>query len=319
MLNYLILFKQNHIMKIVVTGATGFVGTKLVERLQAAGDRIVVLARNSQKASNLFPQSSFPNVEVVSYNPLQLGDWADTVSGSDAVINLAGEPLAGVRWTEQRKQDIRNSRILTTKVLVEAIAKAEVKPQVLISGSAIGYYGTSPDKTFDEYSDAGDDFLANVSKDWESAADAVTALGVRLVKLRTGIVLGLGGAISKMLPIFQLGGGGKIGSGKQWFSWIHRDDLVGLIIYALKNSQVTGAFNATAPQPVTNETFTIAFAKAIKRPAFLPVPAAALILIFGEGATVLLDGQRVVPHKAEINKFAFKYPNIDSALTQIFA
>ena len=305
-------------MKIVVTGATGFVGTKLVERLQAAGDRIVVLSRNSQKASSLFPQSSFPNVEVISYNPLQLGDWADALSGSDAVINLAGEPIAGVRWTEQRKQEIRNSRILTTKVLVEAIAKASVKPQVLISGSAIGYYGTSPDKTFDEYSDAGDDFLANVCTDWEAAADGVTGLGVRLVKLRTGIVLGLGGAIAKMLPIFQVGGG-KIGNGQQWFSWIHRDDLVELIIYALKNPQVTGALNATAPQPVTNETFTVAFAKSIKRPAFLPVPAAALILIFGEGATVLLDGQRVVPHKAEVNKFTFKYPDIDSALTQIFA
>jgi hypothetical protein len=306
-------------MKIVVTGATGFVGTKLVERLHAAGDRIVVLSRNSQKASRLFPQSAFPNLEVISYNPLQLEDWADTLSGSDAVINLAGEPLAGVRWTEQRKQEIRNSRILTTKVLVEAIAKAKVKPQVLISGSAIGYYGTSLDKTFDEYSGAGDDFLANVCKDWEAAADVVTGLGVRLVKLRTGIVLGLGGAIGKMLPIFQVGGGGKIGNGQQWFSWIHRDDLVELIIYALKNPQVTGAFNATAPQPVTNEAFTVAFAKAIKRPAFLPVPAAALILIFGEGATVLLDGQRVVPHKAEVNKFTFQYPDIDSALTQIFA
>lgn len=304
-------------MKIVVTGATGFVGTKLVEQLHALGDRIVVLARNSQNASSLFPQSSFPNVEVVSYNPFELGDWAGVISGSDAVINLAGEPLAGVRWTDQRKQEIRDSRIVTTKVLVEAIAQAEVKPQVLISGSAIGYYGTSLDKTFDEYSAAGDDFLANICKYWEDAADVVTGLGVRLVKLRTGIVLGMGGAIAKMLPIFQVGGGGKLGSGKQWFSWIHRDDLVALIIYTLKNPQVTGAINATAPQPVTNEEFTIALAKAVKRPAFLPVPAAALILIFGEAATVLLDGQRVIPHKAAINKFAFKYPDIDSALTQI--
>lgn len=306
-------------MKIVVTGATGFVGTKLVEQLHALGDRIVVLARNSQKASSLFPQSSFPNVEVVGYNPLKLGDWAGVISGSDAVINLAGEPLAGVRWTDKRKQEIRDSRILTTKVLVEAIAQAEVKPQVLISGSAIGYYGTSLDKTFDEYSAAGDDFLANVCKYWEDAADAVTGLGVRLVKLRTGIVLGMGGAIAKMLPIFQVGGGGKLGTGKQWFSWIHRDDLIELIIYALKNSEVTGAINATAPQPVTNEDFTIALSKAIKRPAFLPAPAAALILVFGEGATVLLDGQRVIPHKATIHKFAFKYPDIDSALTQILA
>jgi len=314
-------------MKIVVTGATGFVGAKLVERFQTKfGDRgldrsldhIVVLARNLDKANRQFPQSSFPNVEVVAYNPFALGDWAEVISGSDAVINLAGEPLAGVRWTDQRKQEIRDSRILTTKVLVKAIAQAPVKPKVLISGSAIGYYGTSPDKSFDEYSDIGKDFLANVCRDWEAAADQVTGLDVRLVKLRTGIVLGMGGAIAKMLPIFQVGGGGKIGSGKQWFSWIHRDDLVELIVYALENEQITGALNATAPQPVTNEDFTIAFSKAIKRPAFLPVPAAALILVFGEGATVLLDGQRVVPHKAQINKFEFQYPDIDSALRQIF-
>lgn len=306
-------------MKIVLTGATGFVGVKLVERLHALGNRIVVLARNSQKAIRQFPQDTFPNVEVISYTPFKLGDWAKVISGSDAVINLAGEPLAGVRWTDKRKQEIRDSRILTTKVLVEAIAQADVKPQVLISGSAIGYYGTSLDKSFDEYSNAGDDFLANVCKEWEAAADVVTGLGVRLVKLRTGIVLGMGGAIAKMLPIFQVGGGGKIGTGKQWFSWIHRDDLVELIIYALSNNQITGALNGTAPKAVTNEDFTVAFARAIKRPAFLPVPAAALILVFGEGATVLLDGQRVVPHKAEINKFAFQYPDIDKALAQIFA
>ncbi len=305
-------------MKIVVTGATGFVGVKLIERLHALGDRIVVLARNSAKANRQFPQEFFPNVEVVAYTPLVLGDWAKVISGSDAVINLAGEPLAGVRWTAQRKQEIRDSRVLTTKVLVEAIAQAEIKPKVLISGSAIGYYGTSADKSFDEYSGLGSDFLANICRDWEAAADVVTSLDVRLVKLRTGIVLGMGGAIAKMLPIFQVGGGGKIGSGKQWFSWIHRDDLVELIIYALQNEQITGAINATAPEPVTNEGFTIAFAKAIKRPAFLPVPAAALILLFGEAATVLLDGQRVLPHKAKINKFNFQYPDIDSALGQIF-
>lgn len=306
-------------MKIVLTGATGFVGVKLVERLHALGNRIIVLARNSQKANQQFPQESFPNVEVISYKPFELGDWMKVISGSDAVINLAGEPLAGVRWTDKRKQEIRDSRILTTKVLVEAITQADVKPQVLISGSAIGYYGTSLDKSFDEYSSAGDDFLANVCKEWEAAADVVTGLGVRLVKLRTGIVLGMGGAIAKMLPIFQVGGGGKIGTGKQWFSWIHRDDLAELIIYAVNNAQITGALNATAPKAVTNEDFTVAFAKAIKRPAFLPVPAAALILVFGEGATVLLDGQRVVPHKAEINKFTFQYPDIDAALGQIFA
>ncbi|NUN64048.1 TIGR01777 family protein [Pseudanabaena biceps] len=313
-------------MKIVLTGATGFVGTKLVERLQAnclqnggQGDRIIILARNAIKASKLFAKADFPNVEVVGYDPFKLGNLAEAISGSDAVINLAGEPLAGVRWTDTRKKQIKDSRILTTKVLVEAIAQTKEKPQVLISGSAIGYYGTSLDKSFDEYSSAGNDFLSDICKEWEAAAAVVTGLGVRLVKLRTGIVLGMGGAIAKMLPIFQVGGGGKIGSGKQWFSWIHRDDLVDLIIYALNNDQVSGALNATAPQPVTNDQFTKSFAKTLNRPAFLPVPAAALVLIFGEGATVLLDGQKVLPKKAEMNKFIFKYPDIDSALTQIFA
>jgi hypothetical protein len=306
-------------MKIVLTGATGFVGVKLVERLQALNHQIIVLARNAPKAASQFPKELFPNVEIISYDPLKLGDWAEAIAGSNAVINLAGEPLAGVRWTDKRKQEIRDSRILTTKILVQAIAKASVKPEVFISGSAIGFYGTSLDQSFDEYSDGGQDFLANVCKDWEAAADDVTNLGVRLVKLRTGIVLGMGGAIAKMLPIFQVGGGGKIGSGKQWFSWIHRDDLVSLILFALTNSQIVGVLNGTAPQPVTNEDFTIAFAKAIKRPAFLPVPAAALILLFGEGAIVLLDGQRVLPQKAKINKFVFSYPDIDSALEQIFA
>lgn len=306
-------------MKIVITGATGFVGVKLVERLHALENHIVVLCRNVEKASRQFPSRAFPNVKIVGYNAFALGDWSKEISGSDAVINLAGEPIAGVRWTDKRKQEIRDSRILTTKILVEAINQAAVKPKVLISGSAIGYYGTSLDKSFDEYSDRGNDFLADICRDWEAAADAVTNLGVRLVKLRTGIVLGMGGAIAKMLPIFQVGGGGKIGSGKQWFSWIHRDDLVELIIYALSNEQVAGALNGTAPQPVTNEEFTVAFAKAIKRPAFLPVPAAALILVFGEGASVLLDGQKVLPHKAEINKFSFQYPNIDQALGEIFS
>jgi len=305
-------------MKIVVTGATGFVGTKLVEQLQKRGDRITVLARNADKANRQFSKTISP-VEVIGYDPCELGEWSKSISGCDAVINLAGEPLAGVRWTEFRKKQIRDSRILTTKVLVQAIAQAETKPQVLISGSAIGYYGTSLDKSFDEYSYAGDDFLANICKEWEAEADVVTGLGVRLVKLRTGIVLGMGGAIAKMLPIFQVGGGGKIGSGKQWFSWIHQDDLVDLIIYAIANPQVSDALNGTAPQPVTNAQFTVALAKAINRPAFLPVPAAALVLIFGEGASVLLDGQRVLPKKAELNQFKFKYPDIDSALKQIFA
>ncbi len=304
-------------MKVVVAGATGFVGVKLVERLNALGNQVTVLARNPKKAVRQFPKEFFPHVEVIEYEPLVVGEWAKSLAGADAVVNLAGTPIADKPWTADRKQEILQSRQIGTRRLVEAIGMTNPKPPVLVSGSAIGYYGTSETKEFDEYSFPGEDFLAEVCKAWEVEADAATSLGVRVVKLRTGIVLGNGGALDKILPLFQLGLGGKIGSGKQWFAWIHRDDLVNLIIFAINTPQIVGALNGTAPNPITNLELTAELAKLLSRPAFLPVPAIALQLVLGEAGKLVLEGQKVLPKKAEMNHFAFQYPTIDLALKQI--
>jgi uncharacterized protein len=301
-------------MKVVVTGGTGFVGMKLVERLNILGDAVTVLARDPQKARRQFPSVYFPKVDIVGYTPLVAGDWTDVISGADVVINLAGTPIFGEAWVDKRKKEILESRQIGTRVIVEAIKSAAVKPKVLISGSAIGFYGIDPNKEFDEYSFPGSDFLAEVCKAWEAETESV---GIRVVRLRTGIVLGKGGVLDRVLPIFQLGFGGKIGSGNQWFSWIHIDDLVDLIIFAMNTPQLANAVNGTAPQPVTNLEFTQALAKAVNRPAILPVPSPALQLLYGESATLVLDGQKVLPVKAQRNGFRFQYPEIDSALKQL--
>lgn len=307
-------------MRVVLTGATGFVGVKLIEKLHSLGDRAIILARDPQKAKHLFPTEIFPNVEIVGYTPQVAGAWTEVFSRCDGVVNLAGTPIFGDRWNAKRKQEILESRQLGTREIVNAIKAASPQPQVLVSGSAIGFYGTDEVKTFDEYSFAGNDFLSQVCQAWEQEADAASAARLRVVKLRTGIVLGKnGGALARILPIFQLGLGGVIGSGRQWFSWIHRDDLVNMIQFALTNSQITGVVNGTAPTPVTNAEFTKALAKACDRPAFLPVPSVALQLALGEAAILVLEGQKVLPKKAEQNQFQFQYPDIDSALAEVLA
>jgi uncharacterized protein len=304
-------------MKVVVAGATGFVGVKLVEQLHLLGHTVVILARDATKATRQFPKAVFPKVDAISYTPKTAGEWGKVFSDCDGVVNLAGAPLADIPWSQARKQEIMQSRQLGTRQIVAAIETASPKPKVLVNASAVGYYGTDTTQEFDEYHLGGNDFLAGVCKAWETEADAAEALGVRVVKLRNGIVLGLGGFLGKVLPIFQLGAGGKIGSGKQWLSWIHRDDLVNLIIFALTNEQIRGAVNATTPNPVTNEEFTQALAKAVKRPALLPVPAFALQALLGEAAILALEGQKVLPKKAEQGGFQFQYPAIDLALAQI--
>ena len=227
-------------MKVAITGATGFVGTRLVKQLNTQGNEILVLTRNSSKARKVFPSSAFPKLEIVEYNPTESGNWQKAISGCDAVINLAGEPISE-RWTPEHKKAILESRQLGTRKLVEAIAQAEAKPQVLVSGSAVGYYGTSETATFDETSTSGNDFLAQVCQQWEAEAEKVKELGVRLVILRIGIVLGNGGALGKMINPFKMFAGGPIGSGRQWFSWIHRDDLVNLIIEAASKQDMAVA------------------------------------------------------------------------------
>jgi uncharacterized protein len=300
-------------MKIAIAGATGFVGSRLVEQLQTQGHQVIILTRSPQQAINRFPQA-----QVVGYNPLKSGEWQESISGCDAVINLAGEPIAEKRWTPAQKRTILESRQLGTEKIVEAINLARIKPQVLISASAIGYYGTSETSKFDETSPAGTDFLAQVCTVWETAAQAVTANGTRLVILRLGIVLGEnGGALGKMLAPFSAFVGGPIGSGKQWFSWIHRDDVVRLIIAALTDSQMQGVYNATAPNPVTMSDFAQTLGMVMNRPSWLPVPNFALEAMLGEGAIVVLQGQQVISTHSRSQGFEFQYPTLKPALTAI--
>lgn len=303
-------------MKVAITGATGFVGSRLIERLQADGHTIVALTRDPKRALQVFPAATFPQVETVGYTPFALGDWQQVLSGCDGVVNLAGEPIAESRWTPERKQMILDSRKVGTQTLVEAIAQAAPKPAVLVNASAIGYYGTSETATFDESSPVGEDFLAHVCQAWEAAAQTVTQAGVRLAILRVGIVLGNGGAIAKMIPPFKLFAGGPIGTGKQWFSWIHRDDLVNLILQALTDTNFAGIYNATAPNPVRMAELATTLGALMKRPSWLPVPSFALEALLGDGAKVVLEGQQVLPKHTQAAGFQYQYPTVTQALTE---
>lgn len=304
-------------MKVAVTGATGFVGSRLVERLRTEGHQIVVLTRSPEHAKRVFPSSSYPQLEIVGYNPIQSGAWQQAISGCDGVVNLAGAGIADERWTPQRKQEILESRATATEKLVEAIAASNSKPSVLVSTSAVGYYGTSETATFDETSASGNDFLAQVCQQWEGAAQKVKESGVRLVILRFGIVLGMGGALGKMLTPFKMFAGGPLGTGKQWFSWIHQDDLVNLILFSLTNPQVEGVFNATAPNPVTMNELCHVLGEVLHRPSWLPVPEFALELMLGDGAKVVLEGQKVLPKRTLSTNFNYQYPTIKPALEEI--
>ncbi|MBD2104621.1 TIGR01777 family oxidoreductase [Leptolyngbya sp. FACHB-261] len=304
-------------MKVAVTGGTGLVGSRLVERLQQQGHQVLLLVRNPERARQLFPSSKFANLEIITYTPKAGGEWQRSLDGCDGVVNLAGEPLFGARWTAESKREILESRQLGTQRLVEAIAQAQRKPQVLVSTSAIGHYGTSETATFDETSAPGADFLAGVCKAWEAEAQKVTESGVRLVILRMGIVLAPGGALAQMVPPFKLGVGGPIGSGRQWFSWVHREDAVSLILYALTNSKVSGVLNATAPEPVRMVELCDALGKAVNRPSWLPVPNFALELLLGDAAQIVLEGQRVLPKQTQAVGFQYQYPEINGALQQV--
>lgn len=299
-------------MKVAITGATGFVGSRLVEQLQAQGHQPIILTRKRAAALR-----TFPNLEIVAYNPTESGDWQNAIALCDAVVNLAGEPIAEKRWTPQEKEEILNSRKLGTQKIVEAIAQANPKPKVLVNASAIGYYGTSETATFDETSPAGNDFLAEVCQAWEAEAQKVKDAGVRLVILRFGIILGNGGALAKMIPPFQLFAGGPLGTGQQWVAWIHRDDLVRLIIEALTRQDMEGVFNATAPNPVRMSEFCQALGDVLHRPSWLPVPSFALEALLGEGAKVVLEGQQVLPQRTTSFGFKYQYPNVKDALTEI--
>ncbi|MEM8640557.1 MAG: TIGR01777 family oxidoreductase [Cyanobacteria bacterium P01_G01_bin.54] len=306
-------------MKVAITGATGFVGSRLTAELVKTGHAVVVLTRSPDAAQTLFPPAAFPNLEIVAYNPVTSGDWQSRLSGCEAVVNLAGASLTEQRWTPARKQEISASRILGTQKLVAAIAQADPKPQILVNASAIGYYGFSETATFTESDPPGDDFLGKLCQQWESAAQQVQAHGVRLVVLRLGIVLGNGGAIAKMIPVFRLFAGGPIGSGQQWFSWIHREDVVRLIIKSLQNPQLQGVYNATAPHPLRMAEFCHVLGKAMNRPSWLPVPKFALETLLGDGAVVMLEGQQVLPKALAAIGFNFQYPTAQGAIEEVLS
>lgn len=301
-------------MKVAITGATGFVGSRLVERLQAQGHQPLILTRNRASADR-----AFPTLEIVAYTPTESGSWQQAIAGCDAVVHLAGEPIAESRWTPERKQEILKSRQLSTQKIVEAIAQANPKPTVLVNASAIGYYGTSETATFDESSPAGNDFLSEVCQAWEAEAQKVKNAGVRLVILRLGIVLGDGGALAKMTPPFKVFAGGPIGTGRQWFSWIHRDDLVNLILEAVTRKDIEGVFNATAPNPVRMTELCQTIGETLNRPSWLPVPSFALEALLGEGAKVVLEGQQVLPKRTTSYGFKYRYPTVKQALAEILA
>jgi uncharacterized protein (TIGR01777 family) len=303
-------------MKVAIAGATGFVGQRLVQRLRQDNHSLVVLTREISHARSCFPSAEYPNLEIVPYTPKRSGDWQAKISGCDAVVNLAGAPIDR-RWSPEWKHEIFESRQLTTRMLVEAIAKAEEKPAVLVNASAIGYYGTSETETFDETSASGRDFLASVCETWESEASKVKESGTRLAILRLGIVLGHGGAISKMLMPFQMFAGGPIGSGHQWFSWVHIDDVVGLILAAIADDRYAGTYNATAPNPIRMSALCQTLGEVLHRPSWLPVPPFALELLLGEGAQVVLQGQQVLPRKTLEAGYTYAYDSVKPALQSI--
>ncbi|AFY36677.1 protein of unknown function DUF1731 [[Leptolyngbya] sp. PCC 7376] len=304
-------------MKVAISGATGLVGQRLVDRLHKSHD-VVVFTRSEAKAQKVFPASRYPNLKIVAYTPKTSGAWQDNISGCDAVVNLAGAPIAEQRWTASYKQEILSSRQVGTEKIVEAIAKATDKPKTLINASAIGYYGTSETATFDETSSLGNDFLAEVCQKWEAAAEKARESGTRTVILRSGIVLAKeGGALTKMLLAFNTFVGGPLGTGQQWVSWIHRDDLVSLIETALQSDAWQGIYNATAPNPVTMQQLSEALGSVINRPSWLPVPGFVLELLLSDGAKVVLEGQKVLPSRTQTAGFKFGFSTVKEALQDL--
>lgn len=297
-------------MRIALTGATGLVGSALGESLHRDGHPLVVLVRNSDKARDLFPKAQIVKWESTSGPPP-----AEALEDLDAVVNLMGEPIAAGRWTQRRKKAIRDSRVVGTSNLVESLSRCKNPPPVLVSFSAIGYYGDRGNELLQETSSPGTGFLTAVCKEWESEAQRAAQFGVRVVRVRGGLVLSeRGGALPKMLPPFKLFVGGPVGSGDQWMSWIHIDDEVAVIRFAMENGSIQGALNCVAPNPVLNKDFSRELGKALGRPSFMPVPAFALQLLMGEMADVLLQGQRVLPAKLQAAGYRFQFPGLTEAL-----
>ena len=300
-------------MKALVTGATGFVGPRLLRLL----DSPVVVSRSPERARRAVGNLAGP---IFRWDPMREPLPAEALEGVDVIYHLAGESVAEGRWTAAQKARIRESRVIGTRHLVQGIKQVDRKPSVLVSASAVGYYGNRGDEELTESAAPADDFLAEVCVAWEREAMAAEQLGVRTVTARTGIVLGAGGgALAKMLTPFKLGAGGPLGNGKQWMPWIHVADLARLYVHAADTPSITGPMNAVAPNPVRNSEFTKALGRQLHRPAFMPAPYLGLRLLFGEFAQVLFASQRVIRQVALETGFVFQYPDIASALREILA
>ena len=297
-------------MKIFLTGGTGFVGKGLTKELVQSGHEVTLLTRSLRKFG-----SKPPAVSLIEGDPTQKGEWQESVGGHEIIINLAGASIF-TRWTKERKQILRESRILTTRNIVDALDGGSIK--TFFSTSAIGYYGFHEDEELNEASLPGADFLAQLALDWEKEALRAQDLGIRVVLTRFGIVLGEdGGALGQMIPMFKKYVGGPLGSGRQWFSWIHLEDLVQAFLFLVDHPEISGAVNFTAPNPVRNKELAAALGKILNRPAFMPAPGFMLRWVLGEFGSILLKGQKVLPQKLLQNGFRFRYPTIDKALEAI--
>jgi uncharacterized protein (TIGR01777 family) len=295
-------------MRILIGGSHGLVGTALIKALETDGHEIFRLVRHAPTSKT-----------EVEWSPDRYSIALARIEGFDAVVNLAGESIAEGRWTDDKKRRIRESRVKGTKLLGDALANLAVPPQIFVCASAIGYYGNRGDELLTETSAPGDDFLAKVCAEWENATALATEKGIRVVNARFGVILDTnGGALKKMLPPFRMGVGGKVGSGKQWMSWIALDDVVAGIQFALANDSIKGPVNFVAPVPVTNSEFTQTLGKVLSRPTILPIPAFAIKFLFGEmGEALLLGGQRVAPQRLVAEGYKFSYPQLEKALVHI--
>jgi uncharacterized protein (TIGR01777 family) len=296
-------------MRVTVTGATGLLGRRLVGELTRRGDEVTVLSRSPERA-----RAALEGVQAVAWDPGAGPAPAEALEGRDAVVHLAGENVAQ-RWSAAAKRRIRESRELGTRNLVEGVRAARQRPTALVSSSAVGYYGSHGPEPLPEDTPPGDDFLAEVCVVWEREAQRATELGVRVVRVRTGVVLDKdGGALGKMLPFFKAGVGGPVAGGHQHLPWVHADDVVGIYLQALDDDAWNGAVNATAPEPVTNREFSTALGRALHRPALAPIPALAIRILYGEMAEIVTKGQNAVPQRTRELGYRHLHPDLDEAL-----
>jgi hypothetical protein len=304
-------------MRVAIAGGTGLIGGALAAALAADGEDVLILTRNPSRH-----RGNFPGCEVAGWDGARPEALAEVLRGADAVVQLAGENLAGGRWTEVRKQRLRESRLETTRALadaVERLAGAGAAPDVFIQGSAVGIYGPRGDEELTEAAEPANDFLAALCRDWEEASRGVEPAGVRRAIVRSGVVLSTrGGALPQMALPFRLFAGGPVGHGRQWVPWIHLDDEVGAIRFLLGRPHARGAFNLVAPQPVRNRELAKVLGRVLRRPSLLPAPGFALRLLFGEMSMVLLEGQRAVPARLSEAGFAFRFPDLEGALRDLY-